>query len=916
MQRLDLELARRLEGRLSVLPGSDSVVIWSGNEEIAAEVSFRWGVEDQRARLAVVEALDGVTIDGSPISWQINNLAAGSRPTVVILATGDADLVARSVATEDLLLPAVSAIPGVFRVEILGGERLRTIVRPTPGRLIATGVTPGSIRDALRRGLHDRRLGEISDRGSRVAVMVAGVGTSPAEVSRIRVPLTGGETIALGELAKVASQPWSDHGALYVGGEKAVGLAVTVAADANALQVRRHLEKALSSLEHQTSSNLRFEKVANSLDELWQAVQRLFIAAVLGALIAGAALALFVRRLVPLILLVLVIPMSLLAALPVFLACGITLNLVSLVGMALSAGMLVDASVVVLEACLSRRGVGQVRAVDGTISVGRAIIASAFTTAVVFLPALYLQNLAAILFRQLAAALIITLLASLGFALLALPVAVARLRAHTGVREGWLQRRYRRALAPVLARPGWAAPTVVCVLAGCWLISSGMPQYLLSPESINAAEVEFVLPPQPVRFDQFEDLLPILGSLRKQAEQDVFLVRPAATRGAPLPQGTWRLPVIRTGTELETVQDALRAAVPGLAISKSGPTGGILDTLPLRPLTLEISGQDRERVRATASLVSSRLEQKRLESSTDLTPSHRVLEVRPTDQGRYLSERLGAVLRDALPNLEDVNYGEIRLDERKLSRVAPEGVMVEESQGSRVPLRSLTEFVEVQQPTVVERRRGMATVSLVLGSATADVAAVTEIVQQLEDELEGAASIELAGAAPDWYEARNDLVLAAILGLALVLLVLAAIFESMRFPVVVLAAVPFALFGGLAVQRLTGRGLDLGSGLGFIFLVGLAVNNGVLLLDRLRGCTSGPAYWSRRAARRLRPVLITTISTVLTLLPLVLLGGAGSPLRVTLAQTTLAGLVLSTVASLFVLPALGRLVLRQKEASE
>jgi HAE1 family hydrophobic/amphiphilic exporter-1 len=910
MERIEAALAPRLEQQLLVSNGVDSVQVWCRDGMVTADVAFRWQADRERARLAVTEAVDGLRLAGTPISWQVS-IAPHERPALVVLVNGSQALTVRSAVAEDVLLPALAAIPGIARIEILGGVRQRTVVRPLPRRLTSAGVGPGVVRAALQKGIRNLRIGEVTISGERAGVVVAGAGDEPLAVAEVAVPLPGGGTTSIGELAVVAREPWADHGVLRVGGQPAVGLALYLSNDANALRVGYQLDQVLSSLAGRLSQGVSISIPVNALAQLRSAIGGLLMAAAIGAMVAGLVLALFVRRLAPLSVLVAVIPLSLLAALPVFEALGLSLNLISLVGMAVSAGMLVDAGVVVLGSCLSQVGTGAQRAVNGTSAVARAIIASAVTTAVVFIPALYLHHLAAAMFRQLAVALMVTLLASLAFALLAVPVAAARLAPTPRRHESSLQRSYRRLLSRLSSRPGWALLVVAVCLALCLLAGVDLPQQLLAPETASAVEIRFALPGRLTGDNPYPQLNMVLAHLRRSDEPDLLAISRQSLSGPPLTTGYWRLPQARSQDQLALLRHALQAALPGLVVQSAGPAGTVLEALPLRRQLIEVSGRDRRQVMAAAELIENALSVAGMASLSDLPAAVETVELRPSELGRRFGDRLQEVIATALPAPEPPELGQARLDESRLAGDDLTGAPVNTGR-QVVPLAALAELRPVQRSAVLARRQGQPAVTLVVGEATADVAAIESQLRQVLADLEGqipaGVIVRPAGGIGDWWQARSQMVSALLLGLALVVLTLAVIYESFRLPLVVLAVLPFAILGGLVGQRLAGGGLDLGVGLGFVLLVGLSVNNGVLLLDRLRDCAGGPAVWGRRAAGRLQPVLVTTLTTLVTLAPVAFVGGAGASLRATMARTAFAGLLLSTPAALLVLPTLARLL--------
>lgn len=333
----------------------------------------------------------------------------------------------------------------------------------------------------------------------------------------------------------------------------------------------------------------------------------------------------------------------------------------------------------------------------------------------------------------------------------------------------------------------------------------------------------------------------------------------------------------------------------------------MLEAVPLRPLAIEVSGTDRARVEAAAAMLSRSLGDAGLPVVAALPPVVPTLEARPTELGRQAGPSLDQAVADALASLEPLASGDVRLDQRALAAVSPGGLPTSVA-GSTHPLGTLVDLTPLRRSAVLERRHGQPAVQLQVGEATAEVAGVERLLAAAGPSLAEGVEARASGGVLDWQEARGELVLALVLGLALVLLVMAALYESFTLATCAMAVLPFAVAGGLAAQRLAGGGLDLGSGLGLVLLGGVAVDSGLLLLDRLRGGEVGPALLARRAAGRLRPVMVTVLTTVATLAPVALAGGAGGSLRVTLARTACVGLLVATPASFLVLPPLALLM--------
>jgi multidrug efflux pump subunit AcrB len=916
MDRLEADLARRLEENLMSLPGTDSVTTWCRDGMVAAEVAYRWGIQEEKARLRVAEAVESLTSSNMPLAWQVTVVDPMARPALLITVEGSLPEERRALLAEEVLMPQFAALPGIGRIEILGGARERTIVRPDPRKMAGAGLTLGDIREALERKLPDRQIGEVVSEGDRLEVVAQGCEHEPGAVAALTLFPSAGAALPLGDVAAVGVEPWSEHGVLRVGGRPAVGLAMYLIKGANAMDVGHQVNTTLASLEQKLPEGVRLVRAVDEAAELRRALLGLLFAGLVGTIIEGLILVLFVRRMGALIVLIAVTPLCLLASLPIFEALGLNLNLVSLAGISLALGMLVDASVVVLDASLRRHGEARRRAVEGTAEVARAILASVVTTAVVFIPALYLRHLAAALFRELAVAIMVTLMVSLVFALLAVPVAAAYLASERHLGESAMTRAYRRLLTRLMADGRWTLPLVAGVLIILAVLFIRLPQHLLPPEARTALEIQFTLPPlspgPDIRALQ-NRLGPALEPFRRAAEKDICAVEQESRSGPPLPRGFWRLPADRDLRELQRIRQALSGMSEGLCVTRVGPVGGVLDALPLRLLSVDISGPRREDLVPEADRISGLFQKAGIQVLTDLPARQSRVVFEPTLLGRQQPAGLEDAIARILPLSEPFAVGAVRLDESLPTLADLEGTPVTFSGGRKIPLGSLVRFRSERAPPVLVRHQGEAAVRLLLGDVTGEVSGIERLIGFAKNSLPKGFNLKASGGILDWQEARGELKLAFALGLLLIFLVILATYESFRLTLVVFTVLPFAVLGGVLALKISGQGLDLASGLGFLLLCGLAVNNGILLVDQLQGCPGGPARWAMHAARRLRPVLITTGTTLATLGPVAFMGGTGASLRATLALTVFAGLLVSTLTALFVCPAMARMVLRKDE---
>ncbi len=975
-------VAQPLERRLLSLPGVLEVRTTVDDGECTLRLETEWQTDVDRLRIDAERRLSEISDAG--VDELLVRVEAGDRaPILQIAVVAGESSSARTIFAEKVLIPELGRLAGAGQLRRLGGASLRPVVRPHAAALAARGLTANDLVERLGEVGRTRPAGRLRDGGRVRPLVVREPVTSVAELAARRL---GGDAAgdepgaALGELASIAMEEVPDASLFRLDGEPAVLVEVYRAPGANAVLLARAARRLVSELAERSdigtnAGQLRLETLRDASLEVIDALVQLAGAAFLGLLLGTLVLRWMLGSWRPTLALAVVVPASIVSAFGGFYLWGVSVDVVSLAGLALAAGMLVDNSIVVLEAIALARARQtssnetthpESPELEGTRQIGLALVVSFLTTAVVFLPLFYLQGLARAFFGVQAFAIVTSLAVSLALSLSLTPVLANRMGRGTDAaamsREGPGRRAYLAALDRALDHPTWVTiATLILVVAGAAVVPS-LPRELMPAGLSRDLAVNFRLPPglsqeeSVHRIDTLDralverletpperrfTLLRRADPLRRETVGEVDrgeielrfadpatlpLARSELARRVDLQPGlegelTTRRSAVTSALEntSRSLEIELSAITPARAeqlavrvtavLNRGGPHG---PAVRVRRSGHDQMGSDRPHPALVLGWDRWRLAQLGVESD------HLETQVRAALGGFYAGradiegaepEILVASTRPSDPGLIPIRPTAAR------SLGAPS--TVDAGQGSRVvPLQALATLEPKLQPPPFERLDGRPTVRLSVEAGAVGTASAARVEAMLaEVPLAVDERIRLGGQANELRRSFDQLRLALGLALVLVFLTIAAMYESLAMPLVVMTTVPVAAAGGLGLLWITGQSLNVMSFLGLILLAGIVVNNAIVLVHRIEqriaaGRPSRDAI-SDAARERYRPILMTTLTTLLGMLPLALLGGQGAEMRAALAIAVCGGLVTSFYAALLVVPVLHRALVRR-----
>ncbi|MCG8455959.1 MAG: efflux RND transporter permease subunit [Holophagales bacterium] len=932
------------ERRLRSAPGVVEITSLVDDGEGHVLLETEWQTDVGRLRLDVDRRLSETlaSSEGSGLQeLRVEVVAGDPRPVLEVAVLGGDSAHSRTTLAEKILVPELGRIPGAGRIELVGTSHRRPIVKPRIADLGAAGLTVADLFQRLEPLGMGRPLGRVGTGGTVRPLVLTDRIADLDQLRRLPVGPAGG--LPLEAVAEVSLGEVPAGGAFRSDGQPGTLIEVYRAPGANAVLLAREGRQRIRELAGRAHP-LRLHLLADGSREVVAALSGLGQAAAIGLLLGTFVLWLFLGSWRPTLALAVVVPVSIVAAITAFFVFDVALDVVSLAGLALAAGMLVDNSIVVLESIAAARERREEDPVlGGTRQIAGALVASLLTTAAVFLPLMYLRGLARAFFGVQAFAIVVTLVLSLAFSLSLTPILARRLAATAGGGRSPGRAFYLRWLDRALHRPAPLLFSTVLFLGLSASVVVHLPRQILPAGVSQQLGIEVSLPRALALPEAERRLLALEGRIRERLDAEATAVvyrgdgslspahsRPRAMVYAWL-RGSERMkPAILEARRelarfpgLEGHAHAVESAVTHLVDRIAA--GFPLELAALTPARLErlverVSA-DLGRGGVAVSRMDHRGRAERPGSASEITGAARpAAGDRPLWSLRWDAVRLAGLgldrealelqIRRALGGYASGRARILDADtEVWIPRAEgnPEEILLRAADpdgGTRlIPLTALATLEPNVVPPPAERRGGRPAARLLAHGPGARVEPMLHGLGLGPDE-----TVRPAGAVRELRRSFSQLALVIAVGLLLVYLTVAALYESLILPAIVIVTVPTAAAGAFWALGATGQGLDVMALLGVVLLAGIVVNNAIVLIHRaeqLRRAGAGVRQAIRSAAaERYRPILMTTGTTFLGMLPLALAGGEGLELRRALATAVSGGLVTSWAATLLIVPIL------------
>ena len=931
------------------------------------EVRFDWGTDMDQAETEVRRALE--LVQGQLPDDAEDSLVFAFDPSMqpIIIATirGPYPLdELRRIAVEDIE-PRLERLPGIASAETAGGLEREIRIELDPVKVAAHGLDVNRVVQAVYLENTQVPGGSVEQGTLDFTIQTTGKYQRVEDVGEVVVgvkPSAGGPLpVRLKDVARILDSFREDQRILEVDGEPAVWMIVRKQSGANTVRAAEAVMNALPEIKHEAAADIEFKAIFNQADFINQSLGNLSTTGLAGVGITFLVLLLFLRHVRSAIIVASAVPISVVATFGVMDQANMTLNVLSMAGLALAIGMLVDNSIVTLENIFRLREEGQdgrTAAIEGAQTVSTAVTASTLTTVSVFVPVLFVPGIAGVLFRDMAVTICFSLIVSLMVALSFIPLAASRLlRRRPAGKNGEgaggkvgifarLRHAYRSRLEWLLQGRRWVVGvTLVAVLGATGGLFALVPMDFMAQNdqsmvivSVETAVGNNIQETKRVMDEVVEQLeRTIRPEERRMIATDTGIGRGfVAIFAKGVHAGMIRVPLVkiserqRSQAEIEAaVREALRG-VPGVTATVGMPnmmgSGGDID--------VQILGHDLE----VSRRVGLELKQQLLGLPDLAEVTFSMEEQKPEVEVRYDRKKLAELGLSAAAVSNSlsayfmgriagryaeggdeydllVRYGrEYRLDLDELRNMP-----VSTLGGDTVPLGNLA-HVEVGLGPVnitrIDQGRFTQIVTklhdtYVDGEGKTQTKDLRRSIERVEGVLRGypwpqGFSYHVGGSAEDFLTSFRYLGIALMVSVLLVYMVMAGQFESFRQPFIILFTVPLAGIGVIAMFMATRSTMDMSALIGVIMLVGIVVNNGIVMIDaanQQRALGLGRVEAILEAASiRLRPVLMTSLTTILAMTPLALGIGEGSAGWAGLAKSVIGGLTAATCLTLFVVP--------------
>jgi HAE1 family hydrophobic/amphiphilic exporter-1 len=954
-EEMEQIITRPIEEALSSVPGVEEIFSVSSQGGSTVRVMFEWGTNIDEAANEIRERIDRI-VGRFPEEVQrptLRKFDPAQSPILTIGILTELDpLQVRRIIDEQVSY-RLERVPGVASIDVWGGLEREIQVNLSPDKVKALGLPLDLIIAKIRQENIDIPAGTIEKGNYEITVRIPGVYTSIEQIKETIVAVRDGGVIRVKDIANVEDTNRRVTRVARVDDLPSISMSVYKQSGENTVNVVDGVYKELQ-LVKEDYPQFRFIVLRDNAKYVRDAINNVGTSALYGGLLAVLVLLFFLVNIRSTLVIALSIPISIIATFTLMYFGGFTLNVMSLGGLALGIGMMVDNSIVVLENIFRMREGGvalKKAAVDGATEVTSAIIASTVTTLIVFLPMLFVEGASGIMFKQLAYVVAFSLTCSLLVALTLVPMLASRILKGDNIGKhnpekklalkakqvfSNLENGYKNLLDYCLHhRARVLGITGVLLLISVFLFRFIGQEYM--PETDEGevrVTVEMEVGTRLSVMDQklrevkemVKELVPEIESIEERAGSGGW--RGGANRG----NITLKLvpKAMRNRSSLDIAADLSRqlSNVPG-AIIRTRASGGQM-MMGMRGgggeerLQIEIRGYDLEVGQNLAQEVKRVVE--KIKGVTDVsisrvegTPEQRLIIDRQKASEMKLSvNQIGDFISTILSGSQASQFREAGREYRILVKVKDSerldvndllDLTMTNSDGEQVSLRNVIAVQSGRGPQQIERRDRERIINVSGEIANRDLGSVIKDAQRAIKTIPKPAnfSISFTGDYEEQQKANRELMISIILALFLVYMIMAMLYESLRDPLIVMFSVPLAVIGVAFILLLTGTSINVQAYIGMIMLGGIVVNNAILLVDYTNLLRHRDGFEMMEAIkeagrRRLRPILMTALTTILGMMPLALGIGEGSEVQTPLARVVIGGLTSSTFITLIVIP--------------
>ena len=934
---MDSEVTRLLEGAAARVSGV--LTINSSSEENSTRIwiEFQSDIETDQAAADVREAISRIERDLPDAVEQLSVFKADERAEEILRIAVRSDVYAEEALNrviEQDIVPQFISLPGVADVPLFGSRQrvLRIILDPL--RLTSYGLTVADVTAVLRAAPLDVPAGSFRAGDQQLLVRADAAVTKEEDISSLIIR----DDIRIGQVAKVAFSPEDSTGFVRLNGERVVGISVVRQAGSNTIRIADGVRAAVADI-NARMDGVELDIISDNAIFIRGSVREVVTTLLISILVVIGTIRLFTGSMRLTLIPAIAIPISLLGTLAASWILGFSINILTLLALVLAAGLIVDDAIVVLESVQRRRSEGagsSAAAVSGTRRVFFAVIATTAVLVAVFVPIAFLPGTAGRLFQEFGLVLAVAVMISSFVALSLVPAAMARLAEASPRRRrvsDWgnqLAERYHRSLGVVLNAP--KATFMLCLLAGgvAAALYSQLDQELLPSEDRGSIYL-FAKGPDGVGLNyterQADRMENILLPLLDQGEITTLF----SVIGRWDPNNVFMVARLADWSDRDRSQQEIAAELKPLFAELPGVTTRIFsaNSLNLRGasnggLSLALLGTDYDQIYAAARDYTDQIRE-RLDTVSrpriSYDPSQPQLSVQiDRERASDLDIPLEDIAQTLRVMVDGARIVDLNADDQTVPIILEAGsdkirdpndlvnLYVRTRSGALVPLSSIVRLNEKGVAGQLDRReqRRAIEIDVEMQPGVAMQTAVDDLFELAGEVLPDNVSLITRGEAAALAETNRETIITYGFALLIVFLVLIAQFEGITSALVIMTIVPFGLAAAICALFLTGTSLNIYSQVGLVMLIGLIAKNGILLVefaDQLRDQGHEVREAIEEAARiRLRPIVMTLVSTILGALPLILATGPGSEARSAVGWVVFGGMGLATAFTLYLTP--------------
>ncbi|MEA5126576.1 MAG: efflux RND transporter permease subunit [Proteiniphilum sp.] len=882
-------------------------------------------------------------------------------PVIILSATADESSNALYKILDDQIAAPLNRISGVGTVSVSGAPQREVQVNVFPEKLEAYNISLEQIAQKIAAENVNVPAGNLDVGSQTYMLRLQGEFAESRELNDIVIGASQGQSIYLRDVAVVRDTVQTNVMEGYTNGRRSASIMIQKQTGANTMEIATAVKQQLPELQKNLPPDIQLVTVIDTSDEVRTSIDSLLETIVLALIIVGFIVLLFLGRWRATIIVMIAIPISLIGSFIYLYITGNTINIISLSALSICIGMVVDDAIVVLENItthIERGSRPRQAAIYGTEEVSLSVIASTLTIVAAFLPMTLVGGLAGVMFKQLGWMVTIIITLSMIIALSLTPMMSAKMmrsvkEAKVSKFDKWYNKRiipvldkidvaYSRLVNTVVRRRGLTLAAIITIFIGGVIISAITLKTEFMPSSDNNTISMTVESPTGTRMELTREIGLQINQLIEEKYPEIeinsFTVGPAdednmfasiRENGSQIMSFNVRTKEARDrNRSIFDIADELRkdfAAIPAISNFVVTPGGNMGSMGGGSTVDVNIYGHNFAETDELAAEVEAKLQD--VKGLRDITISRK--DYRMEYQIEFDREKLSLnglsmstaanAVRNRINGLTMTYFREegdeydirVRYDERSRQSIEDvENIMIYNPMGVGVRVRDLGKVIEDSSLPEIERKDRQRIVTVtgsIYNRALSDVAAdVGSVISSMDVPM--GIQMEIGGSVEDQEEAFGDLTMLIVIVILLVYIVMASQFESLTYPFIILLSIPFAFMGSLLLLALTGQPLGIMGLIGLVMLVGMVVKNGIVLVDyinlnRERGMSIITAV-VHGGKSRLRPVLMTTFTTILGMIPLAIGTGQGSEMWQTLGISIIGGMTFSTVVTLVLIPVL------------